>query len=238
MIANFQELQTKLRVTQRRMSRLRCEAFIDYTPVICGIELRPISLAIYNRLAAFESPFVCGGPVNLQALVDFCWCSHPLFSQTSQIERKRVLRRVYRHVHPHSTGWNGMLLVYCRFKRLRWLKRFTWPTPSERFVLATDEARRLVAEAMHDFPKSSDDGTAPAPIALQAQILNTFKRNLGLSYEETENMPLKRLVQLMRESMYASTGGKGLSLISHEEAELTREFLASEQQRINTSTNV
>ncbi len=124
--------------------------------------------------------------------------------------------------------------MMAQFPAWHWLGRFCVASREQRFSETVGEIRRLIDEALHDFPsdsQSEEDAeknrrhTEPPAIALQAQLLNTFRRDLGLSYSETESIPLKRLVQLYRELIYSATGGKGLSLMTRAEAAIWREHL-------------
>jgi hypothetical protein len=220
----------KLRETRARVAQRRVEAFVDYSPMVCGMRLQPVTLASYSRLIAFCSPFVCGLPIDFRAVFEFCWLHSPDFSAENAKGRRACLRRVYRYIHPRF----GMLNAFCRLlavsRRLRWLRHFTRPTPIERLAEAVEQIRHLLDEATHDLPRGGEDDQ-PAPVAFHAQILNTFRRTLALPYAEAEAMPMKRLVQLFRESMHASSGGKGLTLIHREEAQIWREHLARAQAK-------
>lgn len=232
------DLAERLEQVKRKNARLRCEAFVDYSPVVCGVPISPITLASYNRLVAFDNPFAVGGPIDSVAVAGFVWVHHGRFGQAAHRIRKRVMRQVARDLFPRFPNFNAFLLFAAQVPRMRWLRRFTVRTATARLATAESEIRRLMHEAIHDLPLSGsgDDedakrNTEQVPIALQAQLLNTFRRGLDLSYEETESMPLKRLVQLLREHLHHATGGKGLSLMSREEAAIWREHLDRKNPR-------
>jgi len=239
------DLAQRLIEVRARAARLRSEAFIDYEPMVCGVRLRPVTLATYNRLLAFESPFVTGGPVDLEALAVFVWLHHPDFSQHGTRARRRVLRRVHRALFPRWPRLNALLLAVSTLPRFRWLRPLTSATEQQRHTEAAGEIRRLLDEALHDYPSpgsSEEDAEkvkrqsdAP-PIAFQASILNTFRRALDIPYAETEALPLKRLIQLYREVIYTSTGGKGLSLMRREEAAIWSEHLGRKNAAAATTT--
>jgi len=227
MVAEAKSIRQRITEHRAEIARLRCEAFVDYAPEVAGVQLRPVTLASYNRLMAFQNPFVCGGPVDFGAVFVFVWAHHPEFGQFAQDAKQRALRRVYRALHPRAPNINTFVRFACQFPGWRWLRRFARPTAEERLAEAVAEARRIVDEALHDFPLGSDDDAdrGPSPVTMQAQLLNTFRRELAMSYAETEALPLKKLVQLLRETVHHRTGGKGLSLITREEAALVREHL-------------
>lgn len=235
MVAEAKSIGQKITEHRAEIARLRCEAFVDYTPEVAGIRLRPVTLASYNRLLAFQSPFVLGGSVDFTAVFVFAWVHHPEFGEFAVKAKRRALRRLWRALHPRWPHLNLFARFVGQFPGWRWVYRMSVPTAEERFAEAVAEIRRLLEEAMHDFPLSSDDEDKrqPAPVSLQAQLLNTFRRELSLTYAETESLPLKRLVQLLRESVYHKTGGKGLSLITRTEAALIREHLANRESQLN-----
>lgn len=209
---------------------------MDYAPEVAGVVLQPMTLATYNRLAAFRSPFVVGGPVDFAALFVFVWVHHPSFGQFASAAKRRALRTVWRALNPRLPNLNAFVRFAAQFPGWRWLRRFARATAEERLAEAVTEARRIADEAMHDFPLGSDDDAdrGPSPVTLQAQLLNTFRRELAMSYAETEALPLKKLVQLLRETVHHRTGGKGLSLITRTEAALIREHLAQREAQLNT----
>lgn len=234
MVAESKSIGQRIAEHRAEIARLRSEAFVDYAPEVAGVVLRPLTLSTYNRLAAFQSPFVVGGPVDFQALFVFVWVHHPEFGQFASTAKRRALRTVWRALNPRFPNLNLAVRFVSQFPGWRWARRFARPTEEERMADAISEARRIVAEALHDFPLGSDDEAdrGPSPVTLQAQLLNTFRRDLGMSYTETEALPLKKLVQLLRESVHQKTGGKGLSLITREEAALIREHLSRREAEL------
>lgn len=235
MVAEAKSIRQRITEHRAEIARLRCEAFVDYAPEVAGVQLRPVTLASYNRLMAFQNPFVCGGPVDVGAVFVFVWAHHPEFGQFAKDAKQRALRRVYRALHPRAPNINTFVRFACQFPGWRWLRRFARPTADERFGEACAEIRRLLDEALHDFPLRDDDDRESPPVSFQAQLLNTFRRNLSLSYAEIESLPLKRLVQLLREDVYHRSNGKGLSLMSRTEAAIWREHLKQREAALKKS---
>lgn len=249
---NFSERLAEIRA---RSAKLRCEAFVDYSPVVCGLTLNPVTLASYNRLVAFENAFAVGGPISLEAICVWVWVQSPEFWQLAEKAKRRTFAKVCRALTPRFPVTNlflHMLTVLPRFKRFAWLAS---PTKQQRADAAVETIRHLMNEALYGFP--SPDATRetdeeerelerqemeretgkPIPkerarfdaapsVALQAQMLNTFRRVYGMSYSETESIPLKKLGQLWREHLWQSSGDKtGLRFIDKEEAALWAEEL-------------
>ena len=234
----------RLKACRARAARRRSDAFVDYAPVVCGLTLRPVTLASYNRLTAFESPFVTGGPLSVHAVCVWVWAHHPEFAQGATEARNRVFRAVVAATVPRFPCINGVLIAARNYPRWRWLSRFAKPTAVENLAREIAEIRRIMAEAMAGFPAIADDPHAIEPdddgapaskapqfdagvsVAFQAQILNTFCRNYRMSYAETEALPMKRLGQLWREHLYFIGGDKtGLRMMDREEAELWKSQL-------------
>ena len=251
---NFAE---QLKEVRARGARLRCEAFVDYVPVVCGLTLNPVTLASYNRLIAFDNAFAVGGPVSLEAVVSWVWVHHPKFGQIAAKAKERAFADVFRAIHPRFPNLNAFLLVVSTLPRWRWLRRFTVTPAQERFDEAVAHIRHLMDEALYGFPAPEDEEqaridreereadrrddvaggkriteregfTAPPAVAFQAQILNTFRRDYGMTYAETEAIPLKRLSQLWREHLWTAAPDKtGLKLMDRDEAKLWAAQLAS-----------
>lgn len=242
--SNFAQQLNEVRA---RGARLRCEAFVDYAPVVCGMTLNPVSLGSYNRLIAFQNAFAVGGPASVEAVLSWVWVHHPDFGQFAVKAKQRVFAAVWRQLHPRFPNFNAFVGIVSMLPRWRWMRRWRVLTHAERFEAAVDHIRHLMQEALYGFPTPEtadmeridreereadrlENGgrglevarfEAPPAIAFQAQVLNTFRRDYGMSYAETEALPLKKLAQLWREHLWTSAPDKtGLKLMDPEEAKL------------------
>lgn len=232
-------LGTQLRHVRQQVGHLRAQAFVDYEPEVAGIRLASLTVGRYHRLVACQSPFVCGGPVEFADVFGAVWLLHPEFSQHATAARRRVFRTLYRALHPRCPSLNLFLRYVSQFPGWRWLRRWTRRTQQERTAAAVAELRRIVEEALHDFPvgTSEEEGAAdgkPKPrtvsaespkVALAAQISGCLARHLHCSLAEIDAMPMKRAVQHMREVIVSHGGGKGLALLHPAEAALWRRHL-------------
>ena len=246
MVAESQfTFEQKLRQVRANAARKRNEAFVDYAPRVCGMTLQPVTLASYNRLAAFCNGFAAGGAVTLGDVLVWVWVHHPKFAQDAANDRQSVFTQASRALRPRFPRLNSAARALARYPRWRWLSRLTVATADERFSETVAEIRRIMAEAFYGFPpaeqshaiEADDDGernetfTAVSSVAFQAQILNTFRRQYGMSYAETEALPLKKLSQLWREHLFYIGGDKtGLRMMDADEAALWREQLAETNQ--------
>lgn len=232
-----------------RIARFRSEAFVDYTPRLCGLDIEPITLRSYSRLIAFDSPFVCGGPVGAEDIAIFIWIHRPEFAQRAPAERRRIFCAVLSALHPVFPRLNELghvvravlkpSLRAChrlapRRALVALLDRWLVPSHSTRFSEAVIEIRRLVAESLADFPSERRGGasededkiTAQGPtVALQAHFMHTLASGLNLSIADVETMPLRRAVQLYRDCI-VTAGAKGIALMHPEEARVWQEELA------------
>lgn len=105
----------------------------------------------------------------------------------------------------------------------------------ERYREAADYIRHLVAMALDDLPRSTSSGedaegnekteTEGSRVALPACIMGQLARDLHLSDDRVESLPLARAVQLYRESLEAA-GSKGLGMMHPEEARVWSDYLA------------
>lgn len=251
---NFSERLTEIRAWS---AKLRCEAFVDYRPVVCGLTLNPVTLASYNRLIAFDNAFAVGGPPSLEAVCVWVWVHHREFGQFAANPKETVFSQVRRALHPRCENLNAFVHVVSSLPRFRWMARFRVATAQTRFDEVAAHIRHLMAEALYGFPVPTDDEAkridaeereierqeeeketgkhlprgmerfeAAPSVAFQAQILNTFRRDYGMSYAETKALPLKELSQLWREHLWQHAGDKtGLKFMDREEAALWAEQL-------------
>jgi hypothetical protein len=217
---------------QAEAREARAAAFVRYEPVLAGQVLAPITLERYNLLVAFGSPFVVGGPQTVEDLLVFLWCLHPGFSQHDAAARRACYRAALRALQPRWPVLNAIARTVAPFSpRLRRLLRpFLGPTAAELEIAAVEEARRLVAEAIGEFPRGSDDGE-PLPFAMQAQVLNLLRRTLAVPYAEARELPMKELAQLLREAVHHASEGKA-PLLTPAEAAVWRDYLEWEESRL------
>jgi hypothetical protein len=213
-LEHFRERLAAVHAAQRQA---RSEAFVPYVPVLAGQRLEPITLDRYNRLMAFGSPFVCGGPRSLDDLLVFVWILHPSFSQFDHRARRACYRASLRALRPRFPVLNALARLLAAHPRLRWLDRFTVPDSEQRLTDAMAEASRLVREAVAEFPRASEEGE-PLPFAFQAQTLNLLRRELGVSFAEARALPMRELCQHVRELLHHGSRGKATMLTSAEAA--------------------
>lgn len=218
-------LSERLDRAQANAARIRCEAFVDYAPVVAGERLRPITLGTYNALFAFGNAFVTGGAIAFEDIAGFVWLHHPNFGQFNRREKKAVTRRVYAALRPSFPNINGALAVISEFPRFKLLRRFVVAHQGQRVGEAIAEIRRLISEAAGEMPRGDESGE-PMPFAQPAQVLNLFRRYLGMSFEETRRIPMKQLAQHLRELAHHLSDGKAI-LLTPEEAALWREHLTA-----------
>lgn len=216
-------LRERLEDVQAKARQARVAAFVDYEPTVAGERLNPITLGTYNALVAFENGFATGGPVSVSDVIAFVWLHSPGFGQFETKRKARVARRVLRALHPRFPMLNALLLIVSEFPRWRFLRRFCVPTAEERIAEAVEEIRRLIKEAIHDIPTRDGDGEPP-PVSFTAHVLGVFRRDLGISFEETMRMPMRRVAQHYREALHTASGGKAL-MLTPEEAEIWAEHL-------------
>jgi len=218
------DLSARLHELKTEQAIARDEAMVDYTPVVCGLQLLPVSLMSLSRLRAFRNAFVMSQPTTFEDVANFCWIHHPEFGQFNRRARRRVYRQCWRALNPRFAALNTVAHLFSLSPRFRWLRRFTVPPARVRFHDAVTEIRRLMAEALQDYPTAGDKGE-PIPYAFEAYILNTFRRELRMSFDEVRAMPLRRMTQHLRELIHHANP-KSLSLMTAAEAAIWREHLS------------
>jgi hypothetical protein len=241
----------RLKEVRARGARIRSEAFVDYRPVVCGLTLEPVTLASYNRLVAFDNAFATGAAITMESVLVWIWIHHRDFGQHAVAQRRKVFRRAASSLRPWLPNLNLFLCLIATFPRFRWLAWCRRPTAQDLFADTVARIRHVMNEALAGFPSLAEDDHAIEPdddgpknarkkgydgsaaVAFQAQLLNTFRRTYGMSYAETESLPLKKLAQLWREHLFVSLGDKtGLWMIDPEEAALWRDELADTQPEV------
>ena len=240
----LQTFRDRLIAAQEAAAKLRAEAFVRYSPVVCGQALRPLTLETYNLLVCWRNPFVCGGAVTFDAIFQFIWAHHPAFGQFAHEDRHEVMRAVVRSLEPRfpTLGAVSRLVIPVIAKKRWWVRipcsfafqRFITPTYEERVAEAINEIRRIIHEGLAEFPTetrtAADKSGAPGeplPFSLQAQVLALMRRELGLSFDETRHLPLKELSQHLRELTWTLSRGKAV-LMTPAEATVWREYLDAE----------
>jgi hypothetical protein len=238
MVANSRvhEFRQRLADVESRVRQLRLEAFVDYAPVVCGVRLRPLTLPTYTTLLGFKNAFVCGTEIELKHIVQFVWLHHPEFGQFNVAGLRTVARAVSRSLTPFSPWVTKSARFFLPFLSRRWwLIPVVWPlrffarcaTHEELLAAAIDEIRRLVHEATHDFPCSGDD-EKPAPYALTAGIVSLLHRGYSMDFTSARalasTLPLKQLLEFVREVLYRASQGKD-KLLTAAEAKVWADWL-------------
>lgn len=222
-----ESLRQRMRELQASSRQLRVESFVDYTPTVCGISLRPITYRTYLHLVAFNNGFVCSGQIDLRSICQFVWVHHPKFGQHAHAARKRVFRRVVRSLQPRFPVINSLALVLRAVPRLRWLRHLVRPTAEERLAAVVADIRQLVHEALHDFPVADGEDDAP-PLASYPHFVSLLERSHALTHAEAcalvDRAPMKELVQWIREALFRLSKGRE-KLLSAEEAAVWSEWL-------------
>lgn len=240
------DLRERLASAQAKARRLRCEAFVRYSPSVAGVHLLPLTLDSYNLLVAWGNPFVCGGPIAFTDIFQFIWAHHPEFGQFASSARRRVLLAVTRAMQPRFPTLSSIARVLAPFPRLHWLARFIEPSSEDLLQAAIDECSRIVVEGIGEFPTDhrSCDSTGPAseplPFGLQAQVLGLMCREFGLPFSATRSMPMKELGQHLREVTWVGSKGKAL-LLTPEEVRIWDEYhavLEADARAAETSPSV
>ena len=65
----------------------RNTAFLGVTELICGVEVKPLTLAHLCRLQCVGSPFLCGGVPTLADVDAFLWAVSPEYNPKSRVQR-------------------------------------------------------------------------------------------------------------------------------------------------------
>lgn len=189
---------------------------------VLRFSLRPVTIGTHNALLAERNHFAMPKlPMRLRDLQGFIWLHHPRYSPSRTRLRALVFRAVKYRLFPIGHQVDDALRR--KFPDSRFVRAITGFTVAQRLAAATGEIRRQMLEAIREFPRGSDD-QEPLPFSHQAYIMNTMRRTLGMTFEETEKMPLKRLAQHLRELIHHRSNGKAMQM-TEEESSILAEYL-------------
>lgn len=227
----------RLAEAQQEAAQARATAFVAYTPEVCGFRLKPVSLDSFNALDAFQNAFFHGGAIKFEDIANFVWIHHPEFGQFNRAKKTEVTCAVYRYLTPHFSRLNELVWFASVLPRFRWMRHFRRVRSSERQAETIDEIRRLMTEATADMPGGGDSENGdkkPIEFSFQAYLMNTFKRHLGISFEDTRTMPMRQLAEHYREILHHVSNGKAL-LLTRKEAGIIAEELDELQAAIDAT---
>jgi len=227
---DLQHFRDRLEKAHANARRMRSEAFVRYSPIVAGQRLTALTLDTYNLLIAWENPFVVGGICEFHHLAQFVWAHSPEFSQFNDEARKLCVRNLALALLPNNPNLSDMARALSPLPKMNWLARFIEPTAKDLETAAIEECSRIVSEGIGDFPTDKAESkeeapSEPLPFPLQAQILNTMRRELGVPFSETRSMPLKELAQHLREMTWTASKGKS-TMLTTEESEVWADYQA------------
>lgn len=232
--------QRQLAEVQAQASARRLAAFVDYQSVVCGLPLQPLTLRTYTLLSAWGNAFVRGTPVTFKDIVQFVWVHQPAFHQFNVRGRRAVSRRLWSALRPAYPTLNSIFRFLRCLPRCRFFRHLVVPTKGERYAAAIAEIRRIVQEATADFPPGSDDAP-PAICSLTPVFVNLMIRGYGLDFAAAEHrvahLPLKQLVQYLRETMHRLSKGQD-KLLTAEESRIWSDYLGYKTQQAEASANL
>jgi hypothetical protein len=78
--ASWAAIQPKLAAAAEKEATLREEAFFSFPEVLCGVEVKQMTLEHYRILRAAANPFIIGGPAEPAHAVQFMWILSLQFS--------------------------------------------------------------------------------------------------------------------------------------------------------------
>jgi len=168
-------------------------SFLPITETVAGFELVPMTLRQYLVLSLMKSPLLMGqtpGPGNL---LDFLWLLHPNYNPKGGRHKRQLVRRLRRCIPPVGAIWD---FEWLKAKRQRRIDLAVY-----RLTKLVVGLRNYVSETLQDWqPSNIPEGTVQIDhYSDGAAICATFAREYGWSQETTLNMPMKQLLQYLKE---------------------------------------
>jgi len=241
--------QQRLAEVQKDLRQRRAAACVHYEPSVLGFVLKPITFSSYGLLLAMNNAFAVGGAVGFHDIFQFIWVHRPEFGQYADRERMALLKKVNRAIHGRFPQLNAFANVFypaalaARRSKIGlpflpiafFLGKIRRPPANENYLQAIGTIREIFDEALHDFPRGGDD-SSPLPYAVRPQIISLLQRGYGLDFVSAgklvDTLPLKELVQHLREVIHRLSGGKD-KLLSSAEAKVWADYLAYKTAQVN-----
>jgi hypothetical protein len=130
-----------------------------------------------------------------------------------------------------SPWWSPLPLLAALCRRLR------QRTATERFEDAVAEIREQVRQATHDFP-AGDEDAKPLPHALFPQFVSLLVRGYEVDFltarDLAAEMPLRQLMQFVREIIHRLSQGKD-KLLTPQEAAVWADYLEHQTQAVQAA---
>jgi hypothetical protein len=168
-------------------------SFLPITETVAGLELVPMTLRQYLVLSLTKSPLLTGETPGPGHLLDFLWLLHPRYSPKGGFHKWLMVRKLRRCIPPVGTIWD---YEWLRAKRQRRVDLAVYRLT--RLVVAL---RNYVGETLQDWqPSQAPEGTVEIDHYCDgAAICALVAREYGWTQETTLNMPMKQLLQFLKE---------------------------------------
>src|ERR1044071_5618505 len=174
--------------------RLAREAsFMPITETVGGFELVPMTLRQYLVLSVMQSPVLTGDTPSLDDLDSFLWLLHPRYKPTGGFHRWRMRRKLRRCALPAKPLWTS--------KRIR-ARHERWVTVARyRLGKLLEAVRSYVSESLQDWqPSGVPDGCVSVEhYGEGVAVCSAFARQYGWPPEVTLNLPMKQVLQYVKE---------------------------------------
>lgn len=165
------------------------EAFCDVPDYVLGVEVKPLTPAVFSMLHATSNRFVISSraPGRDCDVFNFVWFSSPRWCPAAAPFAR--LRK-----------WWALRRLRFEFGQ-PWMKWIGRPPDVERyaviFALAAADIRTIVDQAFADAPGKSKNA-ARQLFSLEAYLIHEFAVNYGWTPERTRHTPIKQLLQFKR----------------------------------------
>lgn len=209
---NMEEYQAQLAQIRSAAHKRRAEAWAMVPETVLGLELNPITPAIYSLLVGTGNAYLTGRVPKEADLRNFVWFCSPQFNPDKPTKtRWRALQmwRLDRAMSAHST-------------RTTRAERIT-----ENFYRACLQIHKIIDETFCDTPFPAEENT-PVAASLESSFIDTFAREY-MTWPLTRpvrHTPIKQLNQLSRciDRRYA---GKDDKYYDRDENIATAQFLGA-----------
>lgn len=189
------------RLAVNRECFVRAASYLEISETVVGFELRPLHLRDYLALRAMAHPLLVGGDVTPAQLLAFLWLLSPDYCSSTSRRRKYFARSGL--IPPRQPRLR--LPLFMRFWKWRTIRVL------ERVDKVLTAARQYIDEALQDYPGSQLQGPEVSYWGEGAAICAGIARVYHWSEAEILNLPMKRVLQYLKEIVGQDRGPAALS---------------------------
>lgn len=192
--------------------------WLKQTHSVAGFEVREMTFRDYLMLRCLGNAFFVSGNLTSVSIIGFLWTLSPEYPDWKA--KRRLVKRCLKFIPPPRPKLKWFLL------RRRWERQSGECLNRANEVIA--EIQSYLSEIFMDWPTSEKTENWNAPYWGEgADTCAAFARAYRLSFEDTLNLPMRGVLQCMRELKFVSNRGKADASFSNPSDRVINQFMLS-----------